>query len=90
MDELAAQDELLAHLERITRLTRGEIGKVVSEALAFYAESVDEFVARRHRELQADGHKNEAIFPRIAEEMRERRFAAPPLSDRQLRRLVYG
>jgi hypothetical protein len=45
MDELAAQDELLAHLERITRLTRGEIGKVVSEALAFYAESVDEFVA---------------------------------------------
>lgn len=83
-------DALLAHLERITRLTRTEIGKVIGEALAFYAESVEEFVARRHAELQDAGEKNEAIFPRIAEELRARRFAAPALTERQLRRLVYG
>jgi len=90
MEDSAARDELLAHLEGITRLTRSEIGKVLSEALAFYAESVEEFVARRHGELQTSGLKNEVIFPQIGEEMRARRFAAPPLSERQLRRLVYG
>lgn len=83
-------DDLLAHLERITRLTRPELAKVLAEALAYYSESIEEFVARRHRELQADGLKNEAIFEKLAEELRQRRFAAPELSERQLRRLIYG
>jgi len=90
MDDSFEPEELLAHLQGITRLTREEIAKVLSEALAFYGESVEGFVARRHGELQASGLKNDAIFRRIAEELRWRRFAAPPLSERQLRRLVYG
>ena len=90
MEEIEAPPELLDHLGRTTRLTRAEIAKVVAEALAFYSEPVDAFVTRRHAELQGAGEKNEAIFRRIAAELRERRFAAPELTDRQLRRLVYG
>jgi len=82
--------ELVAHLQRITRLTGGEIAKVLAEARAYYSESVEAFVARRHAELQASGLKNEAIFRVLAAEVRERRFAAPDLTERQLRRLVYG
>jgi hypothetical protein len=88
--EARGNDELVDHLARTTRLTRGEIVKVLAEAHAFYAEPVEVFVARRHGELQAAGLRNDAIFPRLAAELRERRFAAPELSERQLRRLVYG
>jgi hypothetical protein len=90
VDEPQGTAELIGHLERITRLSRREIVKVLSEALAFFDEPVDEFVARRHAEMQADGLKNDAIFPRLADEVRARRFAPPDLSARQLRRLVYG
>lgn len=86
----SGQEELIAHLAGITRLTNSEIAKILAEALAYFSESVEQFVARRHAELQADGLRNEAIFPRLAAELRARRFAAPELTDRQLRRLVYG
>ena len=82
--------ELLAHLGRVSRLSDGEIAKIVGETLDYFAESVEQFVARRHAELQADELKNDAIFARIQAELRARRFAAPVLSERQIRRLVYG
>jgi hypothetical protein len=47
-------------------------------------------VRRRHRELQREGLANEEIFARIGEEVTARRFRAPQLSARQLRRIVYG
>jgi hypothetical protein len=82
--------DLIAHLARVTRLDRAEAEKVVAETLAFFAESVDEFVARRHAELQGDELKNDAIFARIQDELAARRFAAPALTARQIRRLIYG
>ncbi len=51
---------------------------------------VDEYVARRHGELQAQGESNSDIFERIAEELRTLRFKAPKLSARQIRRRIYG
>jgi hypothetical protein len=47
-------------------------------------------VRRRHRELQASGLANAAIFDCIAAELAARPVAAPTLSARQLRRVVYG
>jgi hypothetical protein len=83
-------DDLIDHLTRTTRLSRGEAERVVAEVLAYFSESADDFVLRRHGELQAEDQRNDAIFERLAEEVRERRFAAPPLSPRQMRRLIYG
>jgi hypothetical protein len=51
---------------------------------------VDEFIARRHAELQAQGESNAEIFERIAAELRGLRFKAPELSARQIRRRIYG
>jgi hypothetical protein len=90
MHEPDALDQLLDHLERSTRLSRGEAVKVVAEVVEFFSATVEEFVARRHAELQADDQRNDEIFARIQSELRARRFAAPPLSERQIRRLVYG
>jgi hypothetical protein len=83
-------EDLAAHLERTTRLEGGQACRVIEEALAFFSESLEEFVRRRHAELQTEGRRNPEIFRRIAHELGGRRFAAPPLSERQIRRLIYG
>jgi hypothetical protein len=49
-----------------------------------------EFVRRRHGEMKARGLNNDQIFPCIAAELSARPVAAPELSLRQLRRIVYG
>lgn len=90
MSDPGAFDSLLVHLERTTRLSRPEVERVVAEVLEFFSEPLEAFVARRHAELQAEDLKNAEIFARIAAEARARRFAAPALSERQVRRMVYG
>jgi hypothetical protein len=81
---------LVEHLERSTRLSRAEAERVVAEVLDYFSESLEGFVVRRHAELQGEELKNAEIFARIVAEARQRRFAAPALSERQVRRLVYG
>jgi len=83
-------DLLLDHLVRTTRLERGEASRVVADVLAFYAEPPERFVARRHAELRAERRSNPEIFAQIARELGERRFAAPAVSERQIRRWIYG
>ena len=82
--------DLLEHLARTTTLPQRAAARLVDEVLTYFSESVEEFVTRRHSELQSEHLQNEAIFARIAAELRSRRFTAPPLSERQIRRLIYG
>lgn len=83
-------DDLIAHLTRTTSLGPGEAARVVAEVVAYFSESTEEYVRRRHGEMKARGLTNERIFPGIAAELSTRRVAAPELSLRQLRRIVYG
>ncbi|WP_179816080.1 hypothetical protein [Allostreptomyces psammosilenae] len=82
--------DLVAHLSRTTPLGPAGSAHVVAEVLAYFGESVEEYVRRRHAELQGRGLTNERIFERITAELPHRRVAAPRLSARQLRRIVYG
>jgi hypothetical protein len=82
--------DLVDHLVRTTRLPAGIAARVVDDVVAYFGESVEAFVRRRHRELQAAGRSNAEIFDVIAAELTARPVAAPRLSVRQLRRLVYG
>lgn len=83
-------DELVDHLTRSTPLQRGEALRVIQDVLAFFDETTEDYVRRRHRELQADGLVNAEIFERIAADLQYRAVAPPQLSVRQLRRIVYG
>jgi hypothetical protein len=58
--------------------------------LSFLHEQPEEFVCRRHRELQAEGVTNTEIFARLRAELARWRFRAPEYSERQIRRLIYG
>ncbi len=82
--------ELVRRVADSTGLSTAEAARVVDDVIAWHREPVADYVRRRHRQLKTYGLRNEAIFARIAAELDQRTVAAPPLSERQLRRLVYG
>ena len=81
---------LVAHVIATTSLTPGEAARVVEDVIAFHAQPVEDYVRARHASLKTYGAKNPEIFARIAEELAQRVVAAPELSERQLRRIIYG
>lgn len=83
-------DDLVAHLVRSTPLSTGEAARVVAEVMGYFAEPVPDFVRRRHGELKRRGLRNEQIFELLGAELAGRRFRAPELSARQIRRMIYG
>jgi sulfite reductase beta subunit-like hemoprotein len=82
--------DLVARVATSAGLTESEAARVVGDVLAHYAEPVEDFVRRRHAALQLHGARNPQIYRTIAAELRERVVAAPELSERQLRRIIYG
>lgn len=83
-------DDLVDHLTRSTPLQRGEALRVIQDVLAYFDETTEQFVRRRHRELQGQGLLNAAIFEQISVDLAYRAVAPPELTLRQLRRIVYG
>ena len=82
--------DLVRHVQLSTGLSPAEAARVVEDVLAFHREPVEDFVRRRHTELKTYGAKNAEIFAVLAAEVTGRLVAAPALSERQLRRIVYG
>jgi len=82
--------DLVRYLATSTGLPQSTAVRVIADVTTYFSETIEEFVQRRHAELQRTQRKNDEIWPVIAAELRQRRFPAPSLSDRQLRRLVYG
>ncbi len=73
-----------------TGLPAGQCKRLVQDILDQFDETVDQFVQRRHLELKASGLKNPTIYEQVIAEVAGRRFVAPVLSERQIRRLIYG
>ncbi|MEU6641277.1 hypothetical protein ABZ863_01875 [Saccharomonospora sp. NPDC046836] len=82
--------ELVRHVATSTGLPLATATRVVADVLAFFGETAEEYVRRRHRELKHRGLKNDQIWGRVAAELASRPVAAGRLSERQLRRIVYG
>ena len=82
--------ELVARIVASTGLTPAEATRVIDDVVAFHAEPVEVYVRRRHAQLKTYGARNPEIFARIAAELVDRVVAAPALTERQLRRIVYG
>ena len=82
--------DLVDRVAGSTGLTPAEAARVVEDVLAWYREPVEEYVRRRHAYHRLYGKRNPEIFGLIADELADRLVAAPPLSQRQLRRIIYG
>ncbi len=82
--------DLVRHIAASTGLPEAIATRVVADIAAYYGETVEVFVCRRHEELKRKQRKNDEIWPQIAAELVTRRFRSPELSGRQLRRIVYS
>jgi len=81
--------DLARYLAASTGLPPATALRVIADVATYFNETIDEFVRRRHAELQQRQRTNDEIWPLIAVELEQRRFASPELSQRQLRRIVY-
>lgn len=81
---------LLRHVQETSGLDTAEAVRLIEDVLAFHDETVEDWVRRRHAELRSEGSRNDAIFARLRADLRSTVVAAPALSERQLRRIVYG
>jgi hypothetical protein len=82
--------ELVTRVAESSGLSEAEARRVVGDVLAHYAEPTEAYVRRRHAELQLHGTRNAEIFGAIGRELEQRLVAAPTLTERQLRRMIYG
>jgi len=89
MDETYPQD-LVRYVAASTGLDEATATRVVADVVAYYGQTVEEFVRRRHNELKDLNKRNDDIWPRLAAEVSDRRFRVDELTERQLRRIVYG
>jgi hypothetical protein len=81
--------DLARYLAASTGLPQPTAVRVIADVTTYFGETIEEFVRRRHGVLRRRQRKTDDIWPLIAAELGQRRFAAPPMSERQLRRLVY-
>jgi len=88
--DLPLSNERRRYLEEKYKLDPDELWLLLEDLWAFTEETPEEFVRRRHGELQRSGLRNEAIYRRLVEECSRGRFSSAPLSLRQVRRIVYG
>jgi hypothetical protein len=82
--------ELVEYLTRTCPLSAAQAARVIADVLGYFSEQPEEYIRRRHRELKALGLTNDRAFEQIAAELPHQRYAAPKLTLRQLRRVVYG
>ena len=83
-------DELVERVAATSGLARAEAARLVDDVVTWYREPVEEYVRRRHEHLRTYGVRNAEIYTRLADELRGRVVAAPDLTERQLRRIIYG
>jgi hypothetical protein len=72
-----------------TGLEEATASRVVAEVVAYFGQTVEEYVIERHEDLKSRNRKNDEIWPLITDELKYRRFKPSKLSERQLRRIVY-
>jgi hypothetical protein len=90
MEEMYPQD-LISNVAASTGLPLATASRLVADIAAYFGETVEQYVTRRHAELQDKSNKrNDDIWPQLASELKSRRFRAEDLTERQLRRIVYG
>jgi hypothetical protein len=85
-----APPDLVRYISSTTGLAPGTAERVVADVIAYFGETTEEFVRRRHGELHDRQLRNAQIWPVIMAELASRPVVAPHLTQRQLRRIVYG
>jgi hypothetical protein len=87
---MISEADLIRHLRTLTGLEAGVLEKILNEVKSWYAEDLDAWILRRHRELQSQKLRNLEIYKTIREEAAGMLIRPARLSERQIRRVIYG
>jgi hypothetical protein len=82
--------DLVHNVAMTTGLDDATASRVVADVVAYFGQTVEEFVRQRHAELKDKNMRNDEIWPSLMADLDRHRFTAPQLTQRQLRRIVYG
>jgi hypothetical protein len=78
------------YLEDQYSLSAENLDRLLEDIWAFTALSPQAFAVKRHTELKSLGRRNEAIYAELLSEIEGGRFQTQELSERQVRRMIYG
>ena len=81
--------ELKDRLSHIISIEKIDIDKLYNELLSFFSESEQNYIARRHKELQKEKYKNNEIYSILIREIKNHLFVGRKLSERQIKRIIY-
>ena len=84
------EEDLIQHLRAVTGIDAAVLEKILGEVKAWYGEDLRAWIVRRHHELQGQGLANREIYQQIRNEARGVLVRPAPLSERQIRRVIYG
>ncbi|MPY78793.1 MAG: hypothetical protein GEV04_09875 [Actinophytocola sp.] len=83
-------EDLVRHVAGTTGLPENVAARVIADVIAYFGETREEYVRRRHAELRRRGRKNAEAWTQIAADLTRRPVGAGEVTERQLRRIVYG
>lgn len=90
MKQMINKNDFINHILETYSIDLPQLERLMDEFQSFYDADFKEFIQQRHCELKNQGMLNEEIYPKLLDELKERRFKAPELSLRQIRRIIYG
>lgn len=83
-------DHLIRRLCQLYGLDEATAAQIIAELMDAWDQTPADFIERRHQELQRQGLRGDECYATIQEELERRRFKAPALTIRQIRRRIYG
>lgn len=90
MENIVIDKDFESYLLSRINIAQKDLYNLLDELSGYFNREVQEFIQERHFELQQQGLKNNTIFQQIQKEIQQRRFCAPELTIRQIRRIIYG
>ncbi len=90
MNSMINKEEFKDHITSNYSISRHDLERLLEEVDHFYGCDLPTFVQTRHMELKEAGYQNREIYRILQQEAKARRFRIPDLSERQIRRLIYG
>jgi len=82
--------ELIQHLCSTRGISTAEASLLIDEVIYYFQETFEQFVQRRHSELQSAGISNARIYKIILSDIDLRLFPATSTNERKIRRIIYG
>jgi hypothetical protein len=78
------------HVVETYNVSDRDFERLYEEFLEHFGFDLEDFIRHRHFELRTEGKRNESIYGILIGEAARRRFPAQGLTERRVRRMIYG